>query len=428
MSQPVIQVKGLGKKYRLGIAEKKSDTLIGAIIQGLKSPIDNLRQIRNLSKLDRDEESVFWALKDVSFDVQEGEVLGIIGHNGAGKSTLLKILSHITEPTMGEVRIQGRVAALLEVGTGFHPELTGRENIYMNGTILGMSKKEIDRKMDEIVEFSGVAKYLDTPVKFYSSGMRVRLGFSVAANLEPEILIVDEVLAVGDTEFQRRCIGKMHDVAQSGKTVLFVSHNMAAVRSLCSSAILLNKGEVSFSGSVDKVVNRYLSHGSSNEEYIKDTLCDREEVIGNKDIEIERIAFQSTDSKEEINTLLSGLPIEIRIHYRCVDPNRIKHLHVAIAFSTLLGCESFVCDNLFVNKYLDDVKSSGIFLISIPKWPLNSGKYRYRIHIDNDHSVAFRLENAGEVLVEYGDFFGTGYKVPVHLNGCFIEHDWKNTY
>lgn len=255
----VIDVKGLGKKYRIGKAEQKADTIAGTLINGLKQPIRNLRQIRSLSKLDEDEESIFWALRDVSFEVKEGEVLGIIGHNGAGKSTLLKILSRITEPSEGEVHIRGRVAALLEVGTGFHPELTGRENIYMNGTILGMRKKEIDRKLDEIVSFSGVEKYIDTPVKFYSSGMRVRLGFSVAAHLEPEILIIDEVLAVGDAEFQRKCLGKMEDVAHAGRTVLFVSHNMNAVKTLCEKTLLLKRGRNILFDSTDKVINYYLS-------------------------------------------------------------------------------------------------------------------------------------------------------------------------
>lgn len=239
--------------------EQKSDTMLAALVNGIRSPLNNLRRIRNLAKLNEEDDSIFWALRDVSFDVQEGEVLGIIGHNGAGKSTLLKILSRITEPSTGEVHIHGRIAALLEVGTGFHPELTGRENIYMNGTILGMRKKEIDQKLDEIVDFSGVEKHLDTPVKFYSSGMRVRLGFSVAAHLEPEILIIDEVLSVGDAEFQRKCLGKMEDVSRSGRTVLFVSHNLDSVKSLCANALLLNSGRLVLSGSSGDVVNQYLT-------------------------------------------------------------------------------------------------------------------------------------------------------------------------
>ncbi|MBX2943871.1 MAG: ABC transporter ATP-binding protein, partial [Cyclobacteriaceae bacterium] len=200
MSKTVIQVEHLSKAYRIGAAEKKSDTIAGALWNAIKSPVTNFKQLRNLRALGQDEATVFWALKDINFEVKEGEVLGIIGHNGAGKSTLLKILSRITEPTEGRVTIHGRVSSLLEVGTGFHPDLTGRENIYMNGTILGMRKKEIDAKLDEIIAFSGIDKYIDTPVKRYSSGMTVRLAFSVAAHLEPEILIIDEVLAVGDAE------------------------------------------------------------------------------------------------------------------------------------------------------------------------------------------------------------------------------------
>lgn len=265
----VIEVKGISKKYRIGKAEKKADTILGTLVNGIKQPFQNLKQIRGLSNLGEDEESIFWALRNVSFEVKEGEVLGIIGHNGAGKSTLLKILSRITEPSAGEVRIHGRVAALLEVGTGFHPELTGRENIYMNGTILGMRKKEIDKKLDEIVDFSGVEKYLDTPVKFYSSGMRVRLGFSVAAHLEPEILIIDEVLAVGDAEFQAKCLGKMEDVSNQGRTVLFVSHNMMAVTNLCKQGLVLKNGINYFLGTANEAVNHYLNAHTSSQTSVR---------------------------------------------------------------------------------------------------------------------------------------------------------------
>jgi lipopolysaccharide transport system ATP-binding protein len=214
-----------------------------------------------MTRFEEEDESVFWALRDINFEVKQGEVLGIIGHNGAGKSTLLKILSRITEPTSGRILVNGRIAALLEVGTGFHQDLTGRENIYMNGTILGMTRKEIDRKLDEIVDFSGVEKHLDTPVKFYSSGMKVRLGFAVAAHLEPEILIIDEVLAVGDAEFQKKCLGKMESVAGEGRTVLFVSHNMAAVKSLCEKGLVLVKGELSFQGDTASAVGKYMLSG-----------------------------------------------------------------------------------------------------------------------------------------------------------------------
>ncbi len=259
MTQPIIQVEQLSKAYRIGLEEKKSETLAGVIIQTLKSPFQNFKNISNLRDFRKEEESIFWALKDVSFEVNQGEVLGIIGHNGAGKSTLLKILSRITEPTSGRVRIHGRVSSLLEVGTGFHPDLSGRENIYLNGTILGMTKREIDSKLEEIIEFSGVSKYIDTPVKRYSSGMTVRLAFAVAAHLEPEILIIDEVLAVGDAEFQKKCLGKMKSVSKQGRTVIFVSHNLGAVRSLCTKGILLKAGTVIFNGNIQDTIQGYVS-------------------------------------------------------------------------------------------------------------------------------------------------------------------------
>lgn len=259
MGNSIIKVENLSKRYRIGLQEKKADTFAEQLWTNLKAPIKNFQRIKSLGRFDEEDESVHWALKDVSFEVKQGEVLGIIGKNGAGKSTLLKILSKITEPTSGRIEMNGRVAALLEVGTGFHPELTGRENIYMNGTILGMTKKEIDRKLDEIIDFSGVEKYIDTPVKFYSSGMRVRLGFSVAAYLEPEILIIDEVLAVGDYEFQQKCLGKMEEISiNQGRTVLFVSHNIQAVSTLTKSTIVLQDGELLFKGKTEEGISTYL--------------------------------------------------------------------------------------------------------------------------------------------------------------------------
>jgi ABC-type polysaccharide/polyol phosphate transport system ATPase subunit len=254
-----IEVRNISKRYRIGIADEKQDTLAAQVWHLLTAPFRNFKRLIQLKKFKKDDtEGINWALKDVSFQVFRGEVLGIIGHNGAGKSTLLKVLSRITEPTEGEIHIHGRVSSLLEVGTGFHPELSGRENVYMNGTILGMTKKEIDKKFDDIVAFSGIGKYLDTPVKFYSSGMKVRLAFSVAAHLDPEILIIDEVLAVGDAEFQNKCLGKMNEVASSGRTVLFVSHNMAAVKSLCPRGILLKNGELVYDGIMADVLEKYL--------------------------------------------------------------------------------------------------------------------------------------------------------------------------
>jgi lipopolysaccharide transport system ATP-binding protein len=260
MNDIAIQVENLGKRYRIGLEEETNDTLIGALSSWLQSPLRNLRQLRRLSRFDdRSSKDIIWALRDVSFDVHRGEVIGVIGDNGAGKSTLLKILSRITDPSEGRAVIHGRVASLLEVGTGFHSELTGRENIYLNGTVLGMSKAEVDRKLDEIIAFSGVEKFMDTPVKRYSSGMRVRLAFAVAAHLEPEILLIDEVLAVGDVAFQKKCLGKMEEVAQAGRTIVFVSHDMGAVRDLCDRTALLDQGKLVQVGPTDEIIDHYFS-------------------------------------------------------------------------------------------------------------------------------------------------------------------------
>jgi lipopolysaccharide transport system ATP-binding protein len=262
MNDIAVQVRGLGKKYRIGAIEEGRRTLRETLMDALATPFRKAGSLLsgNASGAAGMEEEI-WALKDVAFDVPRGQVLGIIGKNGAGKSTLLKVLSRITEPTEGVIEIHGRVGSLLEVGTGFHPELTGRENVYLNGAILGMGRTEIDRKFDEIVAFAEVERFLDTPVKYYSSGMYVRLAFAVAAHLEPEILVVDEVLSVGDAAFQQKCLGKMGDVAQSGRTVLFVSHNMGAVTDLCDRAILLEGGQVTMDDGPTDVVSHYLTSG-----------------------------------------------------------------------------------------------------------------------------------------------------------------------
>ena len=266
----MIRVENLSKRYRIGMEEDMPRTAVEAAMRFIKSPLHNLRRLSNMTNMGDEADNTIWALKDISLEIQEGEVVGIIGRNGAGKSTLLKILSRITHPTEGKATLYGRVGSLLEVGTGFHKELTGRENIYLNGTILGMKKSEIDRKFDEIVDFSGVSKFIDTPIKRYSSGMQVRLAFAVAAHLEPEILIVDEVLSVGDAEFQKKSIGKMQDVSKSGRTVLFVSHNLPAVANLCTKAYLLNYGQLIASGPTSDVIQQYVDLGTMQTQSVVD--------------------------------------------------------------------------------------------------------------------------------------------------------------
>jgi lipopolysaccharide transport system ATP-binding protein len=321
MSRPIIEVDGLSKRYRLGQLNAGS----------LREEADLfLRRLRGAAP--PKSEADFWALRDVSFQVQPGEVVGVIGRNGAGKSTLLKILSRVTEPTSGEVRIRGRVASLLEVGTGFHPELTGRENIYLNGAILGMTRAEIAAKFDEIVDFSGVEQFIDTPVKRYSSGMYVRLAFAVAAHLEPEILVVDEVLAVGDAEFQKKCLGKMQEVSgRDGRTVLFVSHNMAAVKELCTRALLVESGRVLLDGSSDDVVGRYLSAASPL------TDIDLARLTANGPHEFSRLhRLQLFDGQGRPNTTFQmGGAMRARILLEITCPT--KQVEVGLKVSTRLG-------------------------------------------------------------------------------------------
>lgn len=319
-SDTAIKVENISKIYRIGIKDTTSDSLSTAVFNFIKSPLRNFRKYRSLYKfsdieLDQlsntgNNSDIIWALKNVSFEVKKGEVLGVIGKNGAGKSTLLKILSKVTEPSSGRAEIHGRVSSLLEVGTGFHPELTGRDNVYLNGTILGMRKKEIDQKFDDIVAFSEVEKFLDTPVKRYSSGMRVRLAFSVAAHLEPEILIIDEVLAVGDSAFQKKCLNKMEGVAKEGRTVLFVSHNMGMVSELCSKCIRLSNGEIVASGETKEIVSEYVSGDSiSGRIDLRDWSKDR---TGNGPMQI--LHLSTTDRTGQIKSQFTfGEPITFNI-------------------------------------------------------------------------------------------------------------------
>jgi lipopolysaccharide transport system ATP-binding protein len=352
MSDSIISVEGLGKRYRISHQGRKQSyvALRDVIAQKLKAPFQFLRRSQksevsgqtsdlrppNSGKSSED----FWALKDVSFDVNQGEVVGIIGRNGAGKSTLLKILSRITEPTEGRVHIKGRVASLLEVGTGFHNELTGRENIFLNGAILGMHRAEIKRKFDEIVAFSEVEKFLDTPVKRYSSGMYVRLAFAVAAHLEPEILIVDEVLAVGDAEFQKKCLGKMQDVSQKeGRTVLFVSHNMGAMLNLCTRGVVLNCGKIAFNGRIEEAVDSYnqktaeLHAGEKGwEPHVVYQFDDQDQAPGEFEITKVELLDESEKPKPVVYTWDS---FKVRIHYSV--SRRIEIGSVDLQFATLDG-------------------------------------------------------------------------------------------
>jgi lipopolysaccharide transport system ATP-binding protein len=315
MPDTVIAAENVSKRYLIGEAEKRHETLAGSMLSALMTPFRNARNLARLdtSRGDGDASDILWALRDVSFYVNRGEAIGLIGGNGAGKSTLLKILSRITEPTSGWVGIKGRVASLLEVGTGFHAELTGRDNVYLNGTLLGMTKLEIDRKFDEIVEFSGVDRFLDTPVKRYSTGMQVRLAFAVAAHLDPEILIVDEVLAVGDYEFQQKCLGKMEEVATpgAGRTIFFVSHNMGMVRSLCSRCLYFQGGRVIAEGSSEEIVALY----EHNQESAGDHGFFRQPPDDRLALQVLEAELCNGHGQRQTTAIDQFSPLELRIRY-----------------------------------------------------------------------------------------------------------------
>jgi lipopolysaccharide transport system ATP-binding protein len=417
MSEAIITVEGLGKKYRIQHnVERQRYTALRDVIA---NKFTGLFQMQKAESERRNSTEDFWALKNVSFGVKQGEVVGIIGRNGAGKSTLLKILSRITEPTTGEVRLRGRVASLLEVGTGFHPELTGRENIFLNGAILGMSRVEIRSKFDEIVAFAEVEKFLDTPVKRYSSGMYVRLAFAVAAHLEPEILIVDEVLAVGDIAFQQKCLGKMHDVAsQGGRTVLFVSHNMQSVRELCNRVILLRQGQKDSEGEVDEIIGLYTQIAQRTEslQNLKDRI---KELPTDSAFRLQAVEIiQDGRSSLELTT---GKPFQIKIAYEVFENS--TGLHVYILLRDMDGSLIFESLHNGASEELPFVaKGRYVSTVTIPENFL-AGKY-YELQIQasihcvraffpNPLSIQICLNHTGMVNQAYPGYSTPGKIAPL---------------
>jgi lipopolysaccharide transport system ATP-binding protein len=402
MEEPIIQVKGIAKKYVIRHENAPYKTFQETIINAAKAP---LNLIKNNGRVPKKE--TFWALKDITFDVNRGEIIGIIGRNGAGKTTLLKILSRITEPTEGKITLRGRVASLLEVGTGFHPELTGRENIYLNGAVLGMTKKEIDSKFDEIVKFAEVEKFLDTPVKRYSSGMYVRLAFAIAAHLEPEILLVDEVLAVGDLGFQKKCLGKMEDVAKGGRTVLFVSHNMGAIGRLCQRVLLLNQGKLISDGGSKEIIGEYLNS-------LERTIASQAEVsfLPDASKRIQIIALRAFDHTGKPTTELDrAFPFRIAIEFEVRE--YIEEAELELILETLQGIN--VCLSADTDLAQGEViqRSPGRYFATIefPGQLLNAGTYRIRVWIRRhcSHDVYDKpAEGLAFHIHDYGSFASLG--------------------
>lgn len=411
MSNPVISVSGVGKEYRLG--EFGGSNTLRDALSGLFR-----REARaGKAKSDRSTNGdSFWALKDVSFDVAEGEVLGVIGANGAGKSTLLKILSRITEPTAGEIELRGRVASLLEVGTGFNDDLTGRENIILNGAILGMSKRDIDKKFDEIVDFSGVERFIDTPVKRYSSGMKMRLAFAVAAHLEPEILIIDEVLAVGDAEFQSKCLGKMGDVARSGRTVLFVSHNMAAVENLCNRVILLGSGAIKRSGAPSEVVHAYRSYTTPGDQSLI-SLADRPaQSEGRK-----RLMTSVCLRDERLNPTTAFSPgenIVVDVQFEGLESP------TSVVLGLVLRSESdapVMCiDNRFVPGFTLPIVTEGTVRCTISNVSLAPGYFTLDLYLGDRHASIDRAFRAIGFEINETNFYGSGKLPSPQVRGVIL--------
>ncbi len=392
--EPIIEVKNLSKKYNITHQQGGYIALRDILTDIGKHPF---RFLKNKTKkiIGKETKEEFWALKDINFEVQKGEAIGIIGANGAGKSTLLKILSKITPPTTGEIKYRGRMSSLLEVGTGFHPELTGRENIFLNGAILGMAKKEIIEKFDAIVEFAGIEKFLDTPVKRYSSGMYVRLAFSVAAHMEPDILVVDEVLAVGDAEFQKKCLGKMDEVTkQAGRTILFVSHNMSAIQNLCKRCILLEDGKIKMIGETKEVTEYYLE---KNTEIRPNYFFKKEK---NKNINITKVILKSQEGKER-NYFDNHESFDIEINYSI--NTKIKDIMLSVEFHSDKQILLFSSEGDSTGKMND--YNPGIYKtkITIPKYLLNKGNYDFDIIFHKPNIQNYERKNNFNLKIMLGD-------------------------
>ncbi len=425
MNTIAIRVEKLSKKYRIGAKQEGYRTLRDTLTGALVSPFRRARRLLGGQPYGASElDETIWALKDVSFEIKRGEVVGIIGRNGAGKTTLLKVLSRITEPTEGQAEIYGRVGSLLEVGTGFHPELTGRENIYLNGAILGMKKAEIEQKFDEIVDFAEIEKFIDTPVKHYSSGMYVRLAFSVAAHLEPEILLVDEVLAVGDAAFQKKCIGKMGDVAKGGKTIVFVSHNMMAVRSLCQRAIWLQNGALIQKGEASNVVMKYLDEGRElmHEQVWDDAMT----APGTDEVRVRRVFVRPAFEKDTM-VLLTTQDIEVGVEFWCLKSE--QELAITLHVKTHDGIVVFSTSSAHNPSLRDSKLDRGLYRsrCQIPADLLNNNVYFIRLLVvKNQANVVFNLEEAlAFEVVDSGERRGVYFGKRLGVVGPLLAWDME---
>ena len=419
MRNIAIRVDHLTKRYLIG-ASARHNTIRDRLASAMTS------WMTRRSNTD-DHVRIFSALSDVSFDVKQGEVFGIIGHNGAGKSTLLKILSRITAPTSGSADIYGRISSLLEVGTGFHPELTGRENVYLNGSILGMRRAEMKRKLDEIIDFSGVEEFIDTPVKRYSSGMYVRLAFSVAAHLEPDILIVDEVLAVGDASFQQKCLGKMQQASRGGRTVLIVSHNLPVIENLCQRALLLSKGRVALMGEAKEVVEAY---AGMTADLSRSAIHERTDRQGKGDVIAARIEVLDKNGNV-CSSAICGRETILRWHYRCTPNKVVRKCRVELSLHVKIGdpyeTAYFLMSTDLVDSSPLDLHGEGWIDFRLPELPLSGGQYYVMSYVESDKEVQDWIHNASLLTVVDGDFYGTGKSYPPNWRGkcVLVKYSWQ---
>ncbi len=414
MSILAIRAEGVGKRYAIGAPRAPYGSLRETVTQALTAPFRRRARGRSVPESD-----TLWALQDVSFDVRPGEVVGVIGRNGAGKSTLLKILARITEPTTGQVVLSGRVGSLLEIGTGFHSELTGRENLFLNGAILGMRRVEIQRKFDEIVAFAEIERFLDTPVKHYSTGMYLRLAFAVAAHLEPEILLVDEVLAVGDAAFQRKCLGKMGDVARTGRTILFVSHNMGAVTSICEKGIVLEAGRVVFSGPAIEAATVYLNQFSGAAE---PRVAERRDRTGSGEVRLTDFGIQSAKG-ERLEAIRNGEAVRLVFEYETRDGQSARNVEFQIVVRTEAGDLLFQFGSRFLGRRLDRIPGAGSLVCEIRRFPLVPGRYRLDAFVVADGVPSDFILWVAPLTVVDGDFYGSGYRVFERESRFLIDGD-----
>jgi lipopolysaccharide transport system ATP-binding protein len=414
-----IKTEDVSKLYHLGERAQYGKTFREVLI-------DTVNRVNPLSRFKQNGKANghadLWALNRVSFEIRPGEIVGIIGRNGAGKSTLLKILSRITEPTRGRAEIYGRIGSLLEVGTGFHPELSGRENIYLNGSILGMTRREIESKFDEIVAFAELEQFIDTPVKRYSSGMYVRLAFAVAAHLEPEILLVDEVLAVGDAAFQKKCLGKMSDVAKHGRTILFVSHNTAALLNLCDRGLLLEKGSLVDDGPIEPVIQKYLKGLRAATPEDLSSYTNRQ---GRGRVKFTSVHLEDA-SGNVIEHGVSGEALVVALDYESAEPRPLPNCRASVVFYDGLGQVLFNCQSELVIRDPITLPPSGTIRCVIPRLPLSQNQYVLTLFLEVNREIEDWIQNAIEVNVIDGDFYGTGRLYPDGWRGkgVLVPHQW----